>query len=129
MERAADLQPDRYYLLGDAGSFFFEPAGDNEGFESPEAAAEWARTQTIWPELDLSDGYAVAIVLGSEFNANQAAWEAWEGGEFPDAPRVHNYGASKGAPLAQRAMPAIRTSGRGAAERSYESAGWNASRI
>jgi hypothetical protein len=24
MERAADLQPDRYYLLGDAGSFFFD---------------------------------------------------------------------------------------------------------
>ena len=31
-ERAADLQPDRYYLLGDAGSFFFfEPDGDNVG--------------------------------------------------------------------------------------------------
>lgn len=36
------LQPDRYYLLSDAGSFFFDPAGDNDGFESPEAAAEWA---------------------------------------------------------------------------------------
>jgi hypothetical protein len=46
--------------------------------------------QTVWPELDLSDGYSVAIVLGSEFNANQAAWEAWEGGEFPDAQPVHN---------------------------------------
>ena len=39
-ERAAELQPDRYYLLSDAGSFFFEPAGDNDGFKSPEAAAE-----------------------------------------------------------------------------------------
>jgi hypothetical protein len=95
-ERAAELRPDRYYLLGDAGSFFFDPGGDNEGFESPEAAAEWAKTQTIWPELDLSDGHAVAIVLGSEFNANQAAWEAWEGGEFPDAPRVHNYARDLG---------------------------------
>jgi hypothetical protein len=56
---AAELRPDRYYLLSDAGSFFFEPSGDNEGFESPEAAAEWARTQTVWPELHLSDGYAV----------------------------------------------------------------------
>jgi hypothetical protein len=27
-ERATELQPDRYYLLGDAGSFFFDPAGD-----------------------------------------------------------------------------------------------------
>jgi hypothetical protein len=95
-EKAAELQPDRYYLLSDAGSFFFEPAGDNEGFESPEAAAEWARTQTIWPELDLSDGYAVAIVLGSEFNASQAAWEGWEGGDFPDAPPVNNYGRDLG---------------------------------
>jgi hypothetical protein len=92
---AGALQPDRYYLLGDAGSFFFE-LGDNDGFESPEAAAEWARTQTTWPDLDLSDGYAVAIVLGSEFNANQAAWDAWGGGEFPDAPRVHNYARDLG---------------------------------
>jgi hypothetical protein len=50
-ERAAELRPDRYYLLGDAGSFFFEPGGDNEGFRSPEAV-EWASTQTVWPELD-----------------------------------------------------------------------------
>ena len=48
-EGAAELQPDRYYLLGDAGSFFFDPGGDNDGFASPEAAAEWARTQTVWP--------------------------------------------------------------------------------
>jgi hypothetical protein len=95
-ETGPELQHDRYYLLSDAGSFFFEPAGDNDGFESPRAAAEWARTQTIWPELDLSDGYAVAIVLGSEFNANQAAWDAWEGGEFPDAPGVHNYARDLG---------------------------------
>ena len=73
------LRPDRYYLLGDAGSFFFEPAGDNDGFESPEAAAEWARTQTVWPDLaqDLRDGVA-AVVLGAEWNANQAAQEAAE---------------------------------------------------
>jgi len=73
-EGAAELQPDRYYLLGDAGSFFFDPAGDNEGFGSPEAAAEWARTQTVWPELtrDLREGVA-AVVLGSEWAANHHA--------------------------------------------------------
>ena len=43
------LRPDRYYLLRDAGSFFFEPAATTTGSESPEAAAEWARTQTVWP--------------------------------------------------------------------------------
>jgi hypothetical protein len=71
------LEPGRYYLLGDAGSFYFDPAGDNDGFESPEAAVEWARTQEIWPELtrDLREGVA-PVVLGSEWNANQAAQEA-----------------------------------------------------
>jgi hypothetical protein len=67
-ESAAELQPDRYYLLGDAGSFFFDPAGDNEGFGSPEAGVEWARTQTVWPDLgrDLRDGAAaVADLNGS----------------------------------------------------------------
>ncbi len=34
----AELHPHRYYLLSDAGSFFFEPAGDNE----------WRRCST-WP--------------------------------------------------------------------------------
>lgn len=29
-ETGGELQPDRYYLLGDAGSFFFEPAGGGE---------------------------------------------------------------------------------------------------
>jgi hypothetical protein len=69
-----ELHPDRYFLLSDAGSFFFDPAGDNDGFASAEAAAEWARTQTVWPELtrDLREGVA-AVVLGSEWNANQAA--------------------------------------------------------
>jgi hypothetical protein len=96
-ERAAELQPARYYLLSDAGSFFFEPGGDNDGFESPEAAAEWARTQTVWPELtrDLREG-AAAVVLGAEWNANQAAQEAAEAGGFPEGwlerlPRVRNF--------------------------------------
>jgi hypothetical protein len=96
-ERAAELRPDRHYLLGDGGSFFFDPGGDNEGFESPGAAAEWARTQTIWPDLaqDLRDGIA-AVVLGAEWNANQAAQEAAEAAGFPDGwlerlPPVRNY--------------------------------------
>ena len=95
-EKAADLQPDRYYLLSDAGSFFFEPTGDNPGFESPKAAAEWARTQTVWPDLgrDLRDGVA-AVVLGAEWNASQAAQEAAEAAGFPEGwlerlPRVRN---------------------------------------
>lgn len=86
-------------MLSDGGSFYFYPACDNEGWESPEAAAEWARTQTIWPELDLSDGYAVAIVLGSEFNANSNWANEWadRGGsmdKLKDAPPVHNYAES-----------------------------------
>jgi hypothetical protein len=96
-ERGVVLRSDRYYLLGDAGSFFFEPAGDNEGFESPEAAAEWVRTQTIWPDLaqDLRDGIA-AIVLGAEWNANQASQENAEAAGFPEGwlerlPRVRNF--------------------------------------
>ena len=105
-EGAAELQPDRYYLLGDAGSFFFDPAGDNEGFGSPEAAAEWARTQTVWPELtrDLREGVA-AVVLGSEWAANQAAQEAAEAAGFPEGwlgrlPPVRNFARRRGLPRA-----------------------------
>jgi hypothetical protein len=96
-EVGAELHPDRYFLLSDAGSFFFDPAGDNDGFESPEAAAEWARTQMIWPELtrDLRDGVA-AVVLGAEWNENQAAQEAAEAAGFPEGwlerlPSVRNF--------------------------------------
>jgi hypothetical protein len=96
-EIGTELQSDRYYLLSDAGSFFFDPAGDNEGFGSPEAAAEWARTQTVWPDLaqDLRDDVA-AVVLGAEWNANQAAQEAAEAAGFPEGwlerlPRVRNF--------------------------------------
>lgn len=95
-ERAAELEQDRYHLLSDAGSFFFDPAGDNDGFGSPEAAAEWASTQAFWPDLaqDLRDGVA-AVVLGAEWNANQAAQEAAEAAGFPEGwlemlPRVRN---------------------------------------
>jgi hypothetical protein len=99
-EMSGELQPDRYYLLGDAGSFYFDLGGDNEGFESPEAAAEWARTQTVWDygaELDFSDGLATTIVLGSEYNASQAAWEAWDGeGDWPDVPGVRNFAEELG---------------------------------
>ena len=103
-ERAAELPPDRYFLLSDAGSFLFEPAGDTEGFDSPEAAAEWARAQTIWPDLalDLRDGVA-AVVLGSEWNANQAAQEAAEAAGFPEGwldrlPPVRNFARPWGLP-------------------------------
>ena len=105
-ERAVELQPGRYFLLSDAGSFFFDPAGDNDGFESPEAAAEWARTQTFWPELtrDLREGVA-AVVLGSEWTANQAAQEAAEAAGFPEGwlerlPPVRNFARRRGLPRA-----------------------------
>ena len=73
-QRAAELQPDCYYVLGDVGSFFFDLTGDNDGFRVAVAAAEWAGTQTVWPDLgrDLDEGVA-AVVLGSEWNANQSA--------------------------------------------------------
>jgi hypothetical protein len=94
---AGQLQPDRYYLVGDAGSFFFDPAGDNDGFESPQAAVDWARTQTTWPDLarDLRDGVA-AVVLGAEWNANEEAQEDSEAAGFPEGwlerlPRVRNF--------------------------------------
>jgi hypothetical protein len=99
------LRPDRYYLLGDAGSFFFDPAGDNDGFESPRAAAEWARTQTTWPDLPdlLADGMSAAIVLGGEWNANRAAQEEAEAAGFPEGwldrlPAVRNLAPRRGLP-------------------------------
>ena len=98
------LPPDRYYLLSDADSFFFDPAGDNDGFETPEAAAEWARDQTVWPDLgrDLDEGVA-AVVLGSEWNANQAAQQAAEAAGFPEGwlerlPPVRNFARRCGLP-------------------------------
>jgi hypothetical protein len=96
-EGARPLQPDRYFLLSDAGSFYFDPAGDNDGWDSPEAAAEWAWAQTTWPDLarDLRDG-AAAVVLGAEWNANQAAQEAAAAAGFPEGwlerlPPVRNF--------------------------------------
>jgi hypothetical protein len=96
-QTGTELNPNRYYLLSDAGSFYFDPAGDNDGFDSPRAAVEWARTQTIWPDLDgdLREGVA-AVVVGSEGTANQAAQEAAEAAGFPAGwlerlPPVRNY--------------------------------------
>lgn len=104
-ERATALRPDRYFLLSDAGSFFFDPAGDNDGFASPRAAVEWARAQTVWPDLrgDLRDGLA-AVVLGTEWNANQAAQETAEAAGFPEGwlealPPVRNFAWTGAVPL------------------------------
>jgi hypothetical protein len=78
----------------------WRPARGADGFESPRAAAEWARRQTIWEygsELDFSDGVTSLIVLGVEVNANEAAWERWIGrGDWPDAPGVHNHAEDLG---------------------------------
>jgi hypothetical protein len=74
--------PERYYVLSDAGSLYFDENGGADGFETPEAAAEWARRQKTWAygsELDFTDGVTAIIALGAELNANAAAWEAWDG--------------------------------------------------
>jgi hypothetical protein len=90
-------RPDRYYILSDGGSQYWDPAtGEGEdGFETPLAAAQWARRQTTWPygsDLDFSDGVTAIIALGAELDTNAAAWDAWDGeGDWPDAPGVRNY--------------------------------------
>ncbi len=95
------FRSDRYFLLSDAGSLYYDP-GTNEGadgFETPQAAAAWARAQTTWPDLpaDLSDGVSATIALGAELNTNAAAWDAWDGeGDWPDAPGVRNYARDLG---------------------------------
>lgn len=65
--------------MSDAGSLYFDDEHP-DGFETPSAAAEWARGQTLWSygsELDFSDGVTSVIVLGSEVNAANEAWQAW----------------------------------------------------
>ena len=94
------LRPDRFYVIGDAGSFY-EDETCPDGFETPEAAADWARTQTHWgygAELDFSDGVTSAIVLGREVNAANEAWERWAedtSQPYPDV-RVHNHAIDLG---------------------------------
>jgi hypothetical protein len=91
------FRPDRYFILSDGGSLFWDPATREgaDGFESAEQAAAWAQRQTTWPygtDLDFSDGVTAIIALGAELNANAAAWDAWDGqGDWPDAPGVHNH--------------------------------------
>ena len=101
MPDADALRPDRFYVIGDAGRFF-EDETCPDGFETPEAAVEWARTQTHWrygAELDFSDGVTSAIVLGREVNAANEAWERWAdaGSREPyPAVDVHNYAVDLG---------------------------------
>jgi hypothetical protein len=103
------LRPERYYLIDDAGSFFFDPAGGNDGFESPEAAVAWARSQDVYrydEDIDLSDPMVTSIAKGSEFNANAEAVERLldegrldisdpESG-WSEVPGVHNYAEDLG---------------------------------
>ena len=95
------LRPDRYYVKGDAGSLYFDDE-HADGFETPAAAAEWARCQTLWAygsELDFADGVTSVIVLGSDVNAASAAWQAWAdaggSGPYPDV-AVRNYAVELG---------------------------------
>jgi hypothetical protein len=95
------LRPDRFYVMSDAGSVYFDDA-HADGFESPEGAAAWARSQKLWrygSELDFSDGVTSVIVLGGEVNAVNAAWQAWAdaGGTAPyPEVAVHNYAVDLG---------------------------------
>jgi hypothetical protein len=91
-----ELRPDRFYVMSDAGSFYSDETCP-DGFATPEAAAEWARTQTLWgygAELDFSGGVTSCIVLGAEVNAANAAWQEWADaggdGPYPDV-SVHNH--------------------------------------
>ena len=68
--------------LSDVGSTYWDTAtGEGaDGFETAQAAAEWARRQTTWAygsELDFSDGVSAIIARGDELSANEAAAEAW----------------------------------------------------
>jgi hypothetical protein len=100
VDGAPTYLPDRFYVLSDAGSVYCDAEAGADGFESPQAAAEWARRQTGWQygsELDFSDGVTSTIALGAELNANAAVWEEWDGrGDWPDAPGVHNYARDLG---------------------------------
>jgi len=96
-----ELRPDRFYVMSDAGSLYFDDE-HADGFETAAAAAEWARGQSLWEygaELDFSDGMTSFIVLGSEVNAANAAWQAWAdaggGGPYPEV-EVHNYAIDLG---------------------------------
>ncbi len=76
------LRPDTYYVMSDAASVYCDDeSGEGvDGFETPDAAAEWARRQKLWAygsELDFSDGVTSVIVLGGEVNAANAAWHEW----------------------------------------------------
>ena len=99
------LDPDRFYVVADSGSFYFEPGGDNDGFETVGAAIAWAAWQLHWPELPdfLDDGMSATVALGRDLNLNEAwtaAWAARDGDldELADAPPVRNHyrkGAAK----------------------------------
>jgi hypothetical protein len=98
-----ELLPDRFYVMSDAGSIYCDDGtGEGvEGFDTPEAAAEWASRQTIWrygSELDFSDGVTSCIVLGREINEANEAWERWAEDTSQPYPgvRVHNYAVDLG---------------------------------
>ena len=59
MEGEPRFRSDRYYVLSDARSVYFDASEGRDGFATPQAAAEWARRQTVWEygvDLDFSDG-------------------------------------------------------------------------
>ena len=89
-------RPDRYFILSDAGSQYWDPAtGEGaDGFQTPAAAARWALAQAHWSDLPelLADGVSAIIALGADLNASLAAWDEWDGeGDWPDVPAVGNH--------------------------------------
>ena len=94
------FRPARYFLLSDGGSLYYDPETNAgaDGFETPEQAAAWARTQGSWPELldFLDDGMSATVALGADLNANDAWTAAWADrdgdlDELAGAPPVRNF--------------------------------------
>jgi hypothetical protein len=90
----AEIQTGDHFVDGDG----------HLGFETPEAAAEWARRQTKWEfgsELNFADGVTSVIALGADINAVEAWGEAWAErsgslDEWDDVPGVHNWAIDLG---------------------------------
>jgi hypothetical protein len=88
---------DRFYVVADSGSLFYDDSCP-DGFETAARAAVWAREQGSWPELTdfLADGMSATVALGRDLNLNDAwtaAWAARDGDldELADAPPVRNH--------------------------------------
>jgi hypothetical protein len=107
MSEEPRLTEGRYYIIGDAGSFYGDYKGEpTDGFESPESALEWAKGRgsegDLYPDIldDLADGVSAQIVEGGQYNKAMDLWDEWDdaGGDMDDWPEVevHNYAEDLG---------------------------------